>query len=187
MFLLSNKLFSLIYNKLRLGLSVHTPTTYKLKDDYTEYFSVDSRNYIFDTVSYDGYFDYKLSTPWKFVGSLGKIFKTDQFGGFINLDIEYIGYSGMVYNFRKYSTDEYDLENEKDQNRAIRDELKSVINFKLGSEIAMEKFRFRIGGALADSPFIVSDKYNPEITYSFGLGYRENNFYIDFAFIGTDR
>lgn len=174
-------------NNYRFGLSVHSPTSLKLKDDYSEDFTVASRNFIFDTLSYSGYFDYKLSTPWRLIGSLGKVFKGSDISGFVNFDAEYVGYANARYNFRKYSSDEYDLENEKTQNRAIREGLRSAFNFKLGGELAYAKYRIRLGGSLSDSPFSVNEDYNPDITYSFGLGYRSDNYYFDLGYIGIDR
>jgi hypothetical protein len=170
---------------IRVGFAMHTPTAYSLQDDYDIKFNVDSKNYNFDPLDNSGYFKYKFSTPWKFIFSTGKLFKSGDLAGFVNFDAEYVNYTSARYNFRKSSTDPYDLENEKIQNEKIRNNLKSAFNFRLGSEVAYEKYRFRIGTGLLDTPF--SDGgYQADITYSLGFGYRANNYYIDFAYLGTN-
>jgi hypothetical protein len=171
----------------RIGFAMHTPTSYRLKDDYTKDFIVDSRNYYIDTIANAFYFDYKYSTPWKFIGSAGKIFKINDISGFVNFDAEYVGYDNARYNLTKYSSDEYDAENERFQNDEINNKLRSTFNFRLGSEIAFKKLRFRLGGALNGSPFAYSDGYNPDLTYSAGLGYRGDEYYIDVAYLTTTK
>ena len=172
--------------KFRVGMAMHTPTGYRLSEDASKDFVAESNNYYIDTIAQSSYFDFKLTTPWKFIGSVGKIFKTGDFAGFVNADVEYLNYSSAKYNFRKYSSDEIDLENEKIVNRKIRRELRSTMNFKLGAEIGYEKFRLRLGGSLNGSPFAGSDGFDPSKKYSFGLGYRGNNYYIDLGYLGSD-
>ncbi len=174
------------YN-FRLGLSMHTPTGYRLKEDASKDFIAESNNYYIDTIAQSSYFDFKLRNPWKFVGSVGKIFKSGKLAGFINADIEYLDYSSLKYNFRKYSSEQIDLENEKVVNRQIRKQLKSTLNFKLGSELGYGKYRVRLGGGLNGSPFSDSEGFSPDVNYSFGMGYRGDNYYFDLAYLGTDR
>ncbi len=170
---------------IRIGFAMHSPTIYSLQDDYDINFNVDSRNYDFDPLDNSGYFKYKFKTPWKFILSSGKLFKSGDVAGFINFDAEYVNYTSSRYNFRKSSSDPYDIENEKIQNEKIRNDLKSAFNFRAGSEFAYKKYRFRIGGGLLDTPFSAGG-YQADIVYSFGIGYRANNYYIDFAFLGTN-
>lgn len=167
----------------RVGFAIHTPTSFRLKDDFTEDFVVDSRNYYIDTIQADYFFDYKFNSPWKFIASTGKIFKVNDITGFVNIDAEYVGYENTKYNLTKYSDDSYDRENEKYQNNEIKTKLKSTFNFRLGSEIAYKKLRLRLGGALNGSPFADSDGFDPAYTYSAGLGYRSNEYYVDIAYL----
>jgi len=171
----------------RLGFAIHTPTSYKLKDDYTKDLVVDSRNYYIDTIANAFLFDYKYSTPWKFIGSVGKIFKVNDISGFVNFDAEYVGYNNLSYNLTKYSNDELDAENERFQNKEISNKLRSTFNFRLGSEVAYKKLRFRLGGALNGSPFAASDGFSPDLTYSAGLGYRGDEYYVDIAYLTTKK
>ncbi len=169
----------------RIGFAMHSPTSYSLKDNYDIKFNVDSRNYDFDPLDNSGYFNYKFKTPWKFIFSTGKLFRSGDMAGFVNFDAEYVNYTSARYNFRRSSDDPYDLENEKIQNEKIREDLKSAFNFRIGSELAYKAYRFRAGAGLLDTPF--SDGgYQADITYSLGFGYRSNNYYVDFAFLGTN-
>ncbi len=175
----------LLPQKFRVGFAMHTPTSYTLKDNYDINFDVDSKNYVFDPLDNSGFFNYKLKTPWKFIFSTGKLFRSGDMAGFVNFDAEYINYTSARYNFRKTSDDPYDLENEKIQNEKIRNDLKSAFNFRMGSELAYKKYRFRAGGGLLNTPF--SDGgYQADIMYSLGFGYRSNNYYVDFAFLGIN-
>ncbi len=172
--------------KTRVGISFHTPSIIRFKDDYYEYLEVKTVNdWIFDTIDYEGYFDYNLKTPWKFIGSIGKVFGNEKFGGFINMDAEYINNPGMKFNYHKYSSATEDLNAEKQINNKLDKDLKGAFNIRLGSELAIWKFRIRGGLAFYDSPFKSDADYNPATVLSAGLGYRGNSFYIDLAYVNS--
>lgn len=169
--------------KFRLGISLHTPTYFSLKDQYDIQFNVESNNYTFDPLNNSGYFNYKFKTPWRFLVSGGKLYRAGNLKGFVNLDVEYVGYNSARYNFRYKSDDPYDYENEKIQNEKIREQLKSGLNIRLGSEMAIKKIRFRAGLGLTDTPFSEGG-YQADLLYSLGFGYRANSFFVDFAYLG---
>ena len=177
---------AILPRNFRVGVSMHTPTGFRLSEDASKDFVAESNNYYIDTIAQSSYFDFKLTTPWKFIGSVGKIFKSGKLAGFVNADAEFLNYSSGKYNFRKYSSDPIDLENEKLVNRKIRRGLRSTVNFKLGMEIGYQKLRFRLGGSLNGSPFVDSEGFDPSKKYSFGLGYRGDNYYIDLGYLGSD-
>jgi hypothetical protein len=172
--------------KTRVGLSVHTPSMMKLKDDYNEYLEVKTINFwIFDTIDYEGYFDYNLKTPWKFIGSAGKIFGNENIGGFVNMDAEFISNAGMKFNYHKYSSSSDDLDAEKEINNKLQKDLKGAFNIRVGAELAIKKFRLRGGAAFYDSPFKSDSDYNPATVLSTGIGYRGDSFYIDLAYVNS--
>ena len=172
--------------KTRVGLSVHTPSMMRLKDDYSEYLELKTINFwIFDTIDYEGYFDYNLKTPWKFIGSVGKIFGDENLGGFINMDAEYIYNSGMKFNYHKYSSSSDDLDAEREINDQLKKDLKGAFNVRIGAELAMKKFRLRGGAAFNDSPFKSDADYDPATVLSAGIGYRGDSFYIDLAYVNS--
>ena len=169
---------------IRVGLSAHTPTSFRLKDDYYEYFYVNPINgWEFSDIDYEGYFDYKLNTPWKFIGSVGKIFGNENLGGFINVDAEYLNYEANRFNLTAYSSYDDDAEYEDELNDEISKKLSSVFNVRFGGELALKKFRLRAGMAFDESPFKSDSNYDPVKVISGGLGYRGDNYYIDVAYL----
>ncbi len=176
-------------DNVRLGFAAHTPTRLSIKEDYDIYTSFDYENHDYEisTVDYEGYFDYRITTPWKFIGSAGYIFRSsavDKLSGFVNFDAEYKNHSQTKF---RYDTQEAEYkETERDLNRKIRKELRGALNLRLGGELAYDYLRLRLGGALEDSPFAESGTFSePKFVFSTGLGYRGNNFYLDFAYLAS--
>ncbi len=179
----------LLSDNVRLGFAAHTPTRLSIKEDYDIYTSFDYENHDYEisTVDYEGYFDYRITTPWKFIGSAGYIFRSsavDKLSGFVNFDAEYKNHSQTKF---RYDTQEAEhKETERDLNRKIRKELRGALNLRLGGELAYDYLRLRLGGALEDSPFAEAGTFSePKFVFSTGLGYRGNNFYLDFAYLAS--
>ncbi len=176
-------------DNIRLGFAAHTPTSLSMKEDYNIRTSFDDEghNYDISTVDYDGYFDYKIKTPWKFIGSAGYIFRSstiDKLSGFVNFDAAYKNYSQTRFSYDTQETE--DKETERDLNRKIRRELRGAFNLRLGGELAYDYLRLRLGGAIEDSPFAGAGAFSePNVVFSTGLGYRGNNFYLDFAYLAS--
>jgi long-subunit fatty acid transport protein len=166
---------------LRLGAAVHTPTAYNLTDNFST-----ELNYIFDVgnepesftgESPEGTFDYKLKSPWRYVGSAGVIIRKL---GFLTAEIEYVDYSGAVFNLTANSSDPGDAAYQDEINQEISEDFTSALNFKLGGEYAYEMFRFRAGYGIYGTPYAEGKVVNHAI--SFGLGFRKERFYMDLAF-----
>ena len=68
-------------------------------------------------------------------------------------------------------------------NKEIESELGSIVNLRLGTELAYRKIRLRLGTGLLQSPYS-NDAGEGEYssTYSFGVGLRENDFYLDLSY-----
>src|SRR6056297_6701 len=164
----------------RLGFTMQTPTWLSLNDDF------DSRmlyDYVDDpdlfpeappqeALSPDGRFSYTAVTPWVIRGQAGYILGKN---GFVSAQLEYLNYSNSSFRY-----DNQFAAAERDVNRAIRDELRSVINFSMGGEIAINKFRGRIGTSLRQNPTSALSSYNPGL--SLGVGFRDDNFFLDAAY-----
>ncbi|MFT5762638.1 MAG: long-subunit fatty acid transport protein [Saprospiraceae bacterium] len=166
---------------LRLGAAVHTPTAYNLTDNFST-----ELNYIFDVgnepesftgESPEGTFDYKLKSPWRYIGSAGVIIRKL---GFLTAEIEYVDYSGAVFNLTANSSDPGDAAYQDEINQEISEDFTSALNFKLGGEYAYEMFRFRAGYGIYGTPYAEGKVVNHAI--SFGLGFRKERFYMDLAF-----
>ena len=179
-----NAKLGLIYkpvHEFRIGLAVHTPTLYSLKDDFfnqlTYRFNEDGTAEEYSSGSPDGFFDYRLKTPWKLIASGGYIFGKS---GFISAELEYVDFSANEFNLTAESSNPDDASYERELNQQIIKDLESALNLKFGAEWSLKKLRLRGGYAIISSPF-VGETENDQI-WSAGLGIRENNFYIDMAY-----
>ena len=159
---------------IRLGVAVHTPTKYQINDAYNNklsYTYTDSLRYSSEVASPDGEFKYKLTTPWRFIGSAGVIVGKS---GFLSADVEWADYAKSNFTLDK----EY-VVNQNDVNAQISSRYKSALNVRLGGEYVYDIFRFRAGVGLNGSPRQDKDFWNT--TYNAGLGLRGQHFYMDFA------
>lgn len=161
---------------VRLGVAFHTPTAFSLSDSY---YTTMTYNYTENGVanegnaqSPDGLFDYKLRTPWRAIGSLGVIIQKT---GFLSAEVEWLDYQNATYNYNGYENEERDV------NNAIQKTLTSALNIRLGGEVAYDIFRFRGGFGLHPSALEGEEKIVNN-SFSFGLGIREEYFFIDLAY-----
>jgi len=170
-----------INQMFRLGAAVHTPTAFSLTDNFSTRLVYDftdgSGNSNTPQESPNGNFDYKLRTPWRAIGSLGVLFNRK---GFLSADIEYVDYSASSFNLTANSTSIDDKDFEIDLNNQISRGFQSAVNLRLGGEYALNKLRFRGGYVLSGTPFADTNEFNNAL--SLGLGVRERNFYVDFAY-----
>jgi hypothetical protein len=169
---------------IRLGLAIHTPTTFRLTDNLNT------------TVAYD--FDpsapveslapasspaelaelkYKLKTPWRFIGSAGIVIGKI---GFLTGEVEYVNYAGNKYkvdNDVEFPADEDILNAVNDK---IENELENNINFRFGGEVRVEKFRFRGGLNLSGTPY--ADDSGLDSSLSLGAGIRWETIFLDVGY-----
>jgi hypothetical protein len=165
----------------RLGATVQTPTWYTIDDSYSE--ALDTKY----TLPVDGDtqftnspevydFTYKLRTPLKLSGGLGYFFNNQ---GFISADVDYIDYSTINFS----SSDNANSDIIANNNRDILNTYKSAVNYRLGIEYKIESLMLRGGYGVQGNPY--KSVTGPDLninTYSAGLGYRINNFYVDLTY-----
>ena len=165
---------------VRVGAALHSPTCYDMEDEYsTAIIAVwsDTLGTKYDSSPF-GYFNYKLKTPWKAIGSVAINIKKQ---GLITADIEMIDYSSAKFNSDTYKFTE--------ENNIINDSLTQAINIRLGAEMKYKPFRIRAGYALYGSPYKNNDELNRE-SLTFGLGVDLGHFIADFAYVfseGSDK
>lgn len=170
--------------ELQIGGAIHSPTKYILTDNYfnsLSYSFFENTNQELSQSSPDGSFKYRLETPWKAIASVGFKKKVGKIAGFVNGDLEWIDYRNGSLNLVKYSSNQLDAILQEDINEQVESQLLSVINLKIGSEIAYNKFRFRGGYNMLGSPY-AADKNVFFPAYSMGIGWREDKYYLDFGF-----
>lgn len=165
---------------LRLGAAIQTPYSLTLKDKYhtsLEYgFSLNNRDTLFEARSPDGEFEYRLTTPWRSVFSVAIIGAY----GFISGEVDWINPQQAHYNLSAFSDDVGDARFEQELNADIDKQYKSVIQYRLGAELALSKLRLRTGYQLLHQAYTNTDE--KEHFYSLGGGYRGDKIYFDFAY-----
>lgn len=169
-------------NWLRLGGSIHSPTWFNNLNDYwsAELYTDFDNNEYFSAFSPYGSYTYDLETPWRAMGSIGLVL-----GRFwlINAEYEYVDYQKA-----RLSAPEYQF---YDENQAIQSKYTEGHNFKLGTEFRFGHFALRGGTGLYGSPFAEDENGErindgSKIYYSGGIGFRDEHFFIDLAYVGSE-
>jgi hypothetical protein len=169
---------------VRLGLAVHTPTGFAMRESFsnrmTYDFDIDGANNRLTDASPDGSFRYRLRTPWRVVGSAGFLAGRR---GFVSAEAEWIDYGKARYRFHQATTFD-ELEYARLLNDQIAANFRSVLAFRLGGELTLkEQFRLRAGYHVSSSPFEGDTGRIEGITLGGGL--RTENFFLDLAFRNT--
>jgi long-subunit fatty acid transport protein len=165
---------------VRIGATIESPTWYTIDDSYSEGLDtkygksrIDSQ-FVNDDEFYD--FTYNLRTPLKISTGISYFFNDK---GFISADIDYIDYSTI--NFAQANTD--DIQVISDNNKAVMSKFTDAINFRIGAEYKIDKLMLRAGYGSQGDPYISTDNKSFSIsTFSGGLGYRINNYYVDMTY-----
>jgi len=180
---------------VRIGLAVHSPTIYGLRDTYYGEMTTETENYPpspglvnvnSETVNNNqrSEYEYDLISPWKALFSGSYVFHevsdvTKQ-RGLISADIEYINYKASNYQ----STDESgDNSYYKDVNSSIDDLYKGTFNFKAGGELKFETFMARAGFSYYGNPYKDSEVKASRTFISGGVGYRDKGVFLDLTYV----
>jgi hypothetical protein len=160
---------------LRVGASIHTPTNLSFTDVYSSSMKSNLESVSYDTSSPKGSFNYNITTPYRAMGSVGFIIQKI---GLLNIDYEYVDYT---YAQLHSSPNVF-----ADVNKTIRSKYTSTSNLRVGGEVRFDPFSFRAGYALYGSPFAKDENKNASrSSYTAGIGFRENNYFIDIAYVLT--
>ncbi|MBE7169903.1 MAG: aromatic hydrocarbon degradation protein [Williamsia sp.] len=193
-----NAKFGLIFkpvHSLRIGLAIHTPTLYGLKDTYSssmttavenptarpDTFTVSSSTIVGNPIPL---YNYNLVSPWKFLLSgsyvFGEVEDVTKQKGFITADVEYISYKGSNYQSADENGDNsyYD-----DINRTIDVLYKGAFNARVGGELKFKTLMVRGGFNYYGNPYADSELKASRINLSGGLGYRNKGFFVDLTYV----
>lgn len=171
---------------IRAGVSIASPTSYSLEDEYNTSISYrynlgDGPDIARDATSVDGRFEYAFITPWKTTGSLAYLLNSGKIKGFISAEVDYLNYSSANFDLTSDSDNLGDSQLENDLNSQITGQLSSAINARVGAELAIDIMRVRAGYSLNGSPYYGDEGrfYNG---FSLGAGLRFDKFYFDIAY-----
>jgi hypothetical protein len=185
---------------LRLGLAFHTPNFYTIETNENKTITANYDQPVGDADNgYDTKWNYsanadsyqfKFETPLKVIASASYLLGSF---GLVSVDYEWSNYSSSKL---RHAGDNWDY---SAQNTDIQNVFHSTGNLRIGGEFrATENFSLRAGYQLLGNPW--AEKYsftdgNNEVktidmanftdsysTYSAGFGYRQQNFFVDFAY-----
>ena len=164
---------------IRIGAALHTPTSFSIEDSYSTsmvYDYSDNGDFRYNADSPEGYYEYRLRTPWRVIGSTGVLFKK---AGFLTAEVEWADYSSAAFNFNK-ATSTSDKDYQQKLNREVNTTYESSFIVRLGGEAAIDIFRIRAGYNYITSPF-AGENYNRG-AWTAGFGVREKGFFLDLAY-----
>ncbi len=177
---------------LRLGAAVHTPNFFSLTHDRDKFIDsyfdkpVGSENPKTQYRVENGQlFDYRLETPFKAVLSAAYTLGS---AAILSIDYDYINYSSMKF---RHSGDGYDYTG---KNNEIQSYMRSTGDLRAGAEVRITpNFSLRGGYGIYGNPwkktvkidgndYTIANSNDSFSNYSFGFGYREKHFFVDFAY-----
>jgi hypothetical protein len=169
-------------DNLRFGASVRTPTVFSMTDNFTADITSRLQNptKTYDAPSPAGFLEYRIRTPWHFMGSVAGVIGKK---GILSAQYERINFSGG------------ELRNSNSSADADFSEINNFINqgysasdiFRIGGEYRITKsFSARGGFAYFANPITVNEQRTDENLnrqeISFGLGYRVATWYVDLSY-----
>lgn len=182
-------------DQLRIGLALHTPTLYNMKDMYATTITSDLEGYAGNgsqtqssrdfNNGYDGEFTYNFSNPLRLMGGISYVFSEDadisRQRGFISADIEYLNYQTSKFtasdasgNVGSYFTE---------LNQAVSGVYRSAINARVGGELKFETFMVRGGFAYFGNPYANGNEDARRMNISGGLGWRNKGKFVDLTYV----
>jgi hypothetical protein len=180
---------------IRLGLAVHSPSLYFLRDTRNASLEAETENYNqFAKISSQelnngasGLTKYQLLSPWKVIISGSYVFRevenVKKQRGFISADIEYLHHKGSTY----YSNAEQPTDDDKAYYKAltkvIRNDYKGNFNFRVGGELKFNVIMTRLGFAYYGNPYKDKALKANRMLLSGGLGYRHKGMFIDLTYV----
>lgn len=170
--------FGMIYKPtdwLRIGGAIHSPTHFSMNDQWNSDMKTKFANTIYNGTakSPDGNYDYSLTTPLRVIGSIGFVIAK---AGLISADYEFVDYPAASLRSKKYKY--------LSENSAIRNKYVEGSNVRVGTEWRLQSVSLRGGMAYYSNPFKAnSGNHAARLDYSAGIGFRDKNFFLDFAYV----
>lgn len=166
-------------NELRIGVNIQSPTWMNIEDNSD--IAVNNSLSGFNSNNSPGnyYFSYNLRTPFKASAGLSYVIANR---ALISADVDYVDYSTM--RFSDDGTDGSDLNTINAANINIKESYKETVNYRVGAEVKLDDhFSLRAGYGLNGNAIKGGkDSFYQAQYYTGGLGYRFDNYYLDFTY-----
>ncbi len=160
---------------MRLGLSAQSASALSMNESWNTTISADYGTIGKYSYSPDpGSFNYSVRTPARY--NAGLSFLINKYG-LVSFDYEYVDYRSMLLKSIPRSTYSFSGEN-----AAIAGTFKAAQNLRMGAEMRVQRFSFRVGVSHMGNMFkdINTNDYSVN-SYSGGIGYRDKVFYSDLS------
>ena len=156
---------------LRLGATISTPITFKVKEDFfTSEKLLDDNLDLADESFDEGFFEYRIKSPWTFTGGASLNLLNFVFSG----DLEYNDWKQIAYKTDPPFTDENGDELTQGQaNLFIRNNYRATTRIRLGGEftLPLTGLSFRAGYFRDPSMFQGASSDEDKQFYSAGIGF----------------
>lgn len=160
---------------LRMGMSLHTPTIYSMRDTYsseiTSVFNAPIADLSGTYFSPSGRFNYDFTSPLRAMGSLGFILAKQ---GLIGVDYEFTDYSKAMFGSTEFPGFVNQVNNE------IRDLYTASHNIRVGAEYRIDPFALRAGYNFLSNPYKFNNGAIQNV--SVGFGFRDEDIFFDLAY-----
>lgn len=159
---------------VRIGVAYHSPTWYwRMRDTwYTTTYANLGWTDPSSVSSPTGTFEYKLTTPMKFLADVGVLIGNR---GSVTFEYEHLNYTKA-----SFSAASYDYLNE---NSDIKTYYKPTDNFRLGTEWRLGMADLRAGYAYYGNPYARNLNDGSRTSYSGGIGFHFGKFVLDMAYV----
>jgi len=151
---------------LRLGATISTPVTFKVKEDFfTSEKLLDDNLDLADESFDEGFFEYRIKSPWTFTGGASLNLLNFVFSG----DIEYNDWTQIKYK----SEPPFEDVTQTEANLSIRNNYRATTRIRLGGEftLPLTGLSFRAGYFKDPSMFQGASSDEDKQFYSAGIGF----------------
>jgi len=182
---------------IRLGLAIHTPDMFTLKETFESGFAADLENLFAPNSGYDSVSSttvnngiipvarFNVNTPARMILSGSYVFRevanVKKQRAFVTADIEYLNYKWSNFSDPKENTSDTRAYY-KPFNDAIKASYKGAFNFRLGAEVKFNIVMARLGFASYGSPYKDAELRSNKTFLSGGLGYRDKGIFLDLTY-----
>ena len=183
---------------IRLGLALHTPSAFFMKDERTarlitnletptgqpETFSESS---LLFTNNQPGESKYVQSSAWKAIASASYVFRelenVKKQKGFISADIEYVNHRYSRFRSDNEAPSDQEKEDYKALNNVVKNYYKGALNFRVGGEVKFNIIMARLGFGYYMNPYKDAAFKANRMLLSGGLGYRHKGMFLDLTYV----